>query len=213
MAEVLILYWPALVCVAAAAGLTIAEMRGWHAGQWAFKPLASLMFVTQAVLLGAFGSLYGSLVLAALVLCLIGDVVLIIRDREALFKAGIGVFLLGHIVYIAAFASAGLSLMPMVPGALIMAGVTFIYWRYISARLAPDFKAQVGAYTAVINVMVITAFGASTPGGWTVPLAAVMFALSDMMVGRDRFVASAPVNFLIITPLYFGAQLLFAASV
>lgn len=213
MAEVLTLYWPALVCVAAAAGLTIAEMRGWQAGQWAFKPLASLMFVTQAVVLGASGSLYGLLVLAALVLCLAGDVILIIRDREALFKAGIGVFLLGHVAYIAALASTGLALMPMLLGALIMAAVTFLYWRYISARLAPEFKLQVGAYTAVINVMVLAAFGASTPGGWTVPIAALMFALSDMMVGRDRFVASAPVNFLIITPLYFGAQLLFAASV
>ncbi|NHK29317.1 lysoplasmalogenase [Parvularcula flava] len=213
MAEILALFWPSLACIIAAVGLTVAEVRGWQAGQWAFKPLASLMFVTQAMLMGAFGSLYGILVFAALFLCLIGDVILIIRDREALFKAGIGVFLLGHVVYIAAFASTGLVLMPMLLGAVIMAAVTFLYWRYISARLAPDFKGQVGAYTAVINVMVITAFGASTPGGWTVPLAAVMFALSDMMVGRDRFVASTPVNFIVITPLYFGAQLLFAASV
>jgi hypothetical protein len=40
-----------------------------------------------------------------------------------------------------------------------------------------------------------------------------MFAISDMAVARDRFVTQTPANAFVITPLYFGAQLLFAVSV
>jgi len=43
-------------------------------------------------------------------------------------------------------------------------------------------------------------------------IGAVMFAVSDVFVGRDRFVSTNPKNALAITPLYFGAQALIALS-
>ena len=44
------------------------------------------------------------------------------------------------------------------------------------------------------------------------PIGAIMFAISDMFVARDRFVKPDAKNAFAITPLYFGAQAIFALS-
>ena len=154
--------------------------------------------------------------LIALCLCLIGDILLIPRGQGRVFQTGVLAFLTGHLAYIAAFAIAGLALSGLAAGAAVMGMIAFAYWRYISRRLAPEMKAQIGAYTAVICIMVIAAFGAA--GSVSAPMAllpvgALMFAVSDMMVGQDRFVRTAPWHAVVITPLYFTAQVLFALSV
>jgi len=48
---------------------------------------------------------------------------------------------------------------------------------------------------------------------WTVFGAAIAFAISDVFVAKDRFKARKKWHAFIITPLYFGAQALFAYSV
>ena len=204
-------YWPALLCLAAGAGLTAAEVNGWRRAQWLLKPAASGLFVVQALLLGAAGSGYGLLILLALGLCLIGDVLLIPRGNDALFKAGIGAFLAGHLAFIAAFLAVPLPGGSFLTGAVVMLALTGPYLFYIWPQLVSDFRIPVGAYTLVIAVMIVTAFGSGR--WWQVPLAAVMFAGSDMLVGRDRFVREERWHALVITPLYYGAQVLFATSV
>jgi len=44
-------------------------------------------------------------------------------------------------------------------------------------------------------------------------IAAIAFAVSDYFVGMDRFIDPKKYWALLITPLYFGAQALFAISV
>lgn len=201
-----------MICMAAAFLLTASEMTGWKRGAWIFKPVASILFLIVAVFLGAVaGGTYGLLIFIALFLCFIGDILLIPRNNEMLFKAGIGAFLAGHVVYIAAFSLEGLSLQGIQAGAFVTALIVVPYLWYMWPKITPDFKLPVGAYTAVIAAMIVTAFGADA--GWSLPVAALMFAVSDMMVGRDRFVTSVPVNHLVITPLYYGAQLIFAWSI
>jgi hypothetical protein len=46
-----------------------------------------------------------------------------------------------------------------------------------------------------------------------VPVAAVAFYFSDLSVALNRFVKPSMITRLWGTPLYFGAQLLFAATV
>jgi hypothetical protein len=45
-----------------------------------------------------------------------------------------------------------------------------------------------------------------------IPLAAALFAASDVLVARQQFVAPAMANRIIGLPMYFAAQLLFAVS-
>jgi len=60
----------------------------------------------------------------------------------------------------------------------------------------------------------VTAFGAADGvDRWAIALGAAMFALSDVSVARDRFVAKAFVNRAWGLPLYFAAQLILASTV
>jgi len=61
--------------------------------------------------------------------------------------------------------------------------------------------------------MVITALGLPMRGPLSLAMiGALMFAVSDIFVARDRFVSPDPKNALAITPLYFAAQALIALS-
>jgi hypothetical protein len=75
-------------------------------------------------------------------------------------------------------------------------------------------KAPVMAYMAVITAMVALAAGTvALHGNAYILLGAVSFYLSDLSVARDRFVVTAFSNKLWGWPLYFGAQIVLAATV
>ena len=60
--------------------------------------------------------------------------------------------------------------------------------------------------------MVVLAGGTMAATGLQLVIAAVMFAVSDIFVARDRFVSPSVVNRLWGLPLYYAAQLIFALS-
>jgi hypothetical protein len=62
--------------------------------------------------------------------------------------------------------------------------------------------------------MCVAAAGhAAAAGRWAVLAGALLFALSDLAVARDRFVHAGFANKLWGWPTYFGAQLLLAWTV
>lgn len=70
------------------------------------------------------------------------------------------------------------------------------------------------AYILAIVLMCIASAGyASATSNWLALLGAILFALSDISVARDRFVAHGLVNRLWGLPIYFIAQLLLAWSI
>ena len=72
----------------------------------------------------------------------------------------------------------------------------------------------VRVYTAVISLMVITAFG--TLGAGATPLivvGAVLFFLSDLSVAAMRFTEPPFATYVFGLPLYYAAQLCLALSV
>jgi uncharacterized membrane protein YhhN len=208
-------YWPTLICGLAASGLLWAELVKNRRAQWLFKPFAAMMFVLQAIGLGAFASTYGLTILIALTLCAAGDVLLIPRDRARLFMAGMAAFALGHVGYIVAFTLSGIDVPPAflrLAVIIIFVGLGALAW--LRRHVPADMVIPVTGYTFIIIAMVVSAAGAVYSGaGQMVLLAAIMFAVSDMAVARDRFIKPQPINAVLITPLYFGAQLLFASSV
>jgi uncharacterized membrane protein YhhN len=206
-----------LLCALSTSLLLVAEQRGAQTLKWAAKPAASLFFVLAALSAGALESAYGLWVLAALVLCMAGDVLLIPRaDRT--FLAGMGAFGAGHAAYIGAFLSGGgVVLTPLFAvGALVMAAFAGAMLRWLWPHLGA-FRAPVAAYSAIIAVMVATSFFADPPGrpspSWLVIAGAAAFAVSDVAVARDKFVRPEFFNRAWGLPLYYGAQLLLASSV
>ncbi|GGY47565.1 hypothetical protein GCM10007148_16200 [Parvularcula lutaonensis] len=210
-------HWPTLVCLLATSGLTVAEFAGARRAQSVLKPLAAGAFVTQALVAGALGSLYGGAILAALVLSALGDVLLLPRNRPFVFKMGMLAFGLAHGAFAIAFmlmdptTGAG----PVAPYAFAPAfALTVIAIVWLFPKVSKPDRFAIGLYSGVIAAMVWSALllaGGALP--WWVGLAALMFAVSDLFVARDRFVKESPWNSVAISPLYFGAQCLFALSI
>jgi len=184
--------------------------------RWFAKPAASFCFVLVALAGGGLDSVYGQWVLGALVLCTLGDILLIPSGPKT-FLAGMAAFALGHGAYIGAFLSgspeAGLLFYVTAAAMAIFAAFTL---RWLWPQLAA-FRWPVTGYAAIIGVMVSTSVLAAPPGASSpsiiVILGAVGFAISDLAVAKDRFVRPQFFNRLWGLPLYYGAQLMLAASV
>ncbi len=195
-------------------GLLWAEHSDSEPGRWLTKPIASAGFIGAAWMAGAWDSPYGRWVLLALCLCWLGDILLIPYKNDKLFKAGIFSFLLGHMAFTAAFIIRGLSGMYCFTAlALLVLPAGFIL-RWLSPSIPPEMRIPVYAYILAITAMVALAVGTlgqnPTP---LIPLGALLFFCSDLSVARDRFIAQDFFNRLWGLPMYYGAQLILAATV
>lgn len=204
-----------VLCVLFTALLVFAEYHGLARVRWIAKPAASACFVLTAILNGALESVYGVWVLAALALCVLGDILLIPSGTRT-FLAGMGAFALGHAAYIAAFVSGGAD-----PGILFFtaAGAMAIFsalalrwlWRHLGS-----FRWPVTGYALIIAAMVATSTLAAPPDNGSVLMVifgAFAFAVSDLAVAREKFISANFLNKLWGLPLYYGGQLMLAASV
>lgn len=192
--------------------LLIAERQ--RRGTWIAKPLASLGFVAVAWLAGALQSSYGQAVLVGLVLCALGDVLLLPRGAGPAFLAGMASFALGHAAYGCAFWLRGAEPTATAITLSTMGGVAFLTLRWLDPRLPDEMRVPIRAYISVISVMVALAVGTSTAGGDPRPaIGAIAFAISDLSVARERFVHPAFANLAWGLPLYYAAQLVLAWSV
>jgi uncharacterized membrane protein YhhN len=200
------------VTVLGTAGLLVAESKGPQRGTWATKPVASTGFLVAAVGAGALETAPGRVVVLGLALSMAGDVALIGRSRPA-FLAGLGAFLLGHVAFAVAFALRTVEPTAALLGLLAVGFASVVVWRWVSPHVDGAMRAPVAAYVLVISAMVATAAGAvSSAHGVLGLVGAVMFYGSDLAVARDRFVAPGFANRAWGLPLYYAAQLVFAAS-
>ncbi|MEE9346909.1 MAG: lysoplasmalogenase [Robiginitomaculum sp.] len=195
------------------AGLLGAELKQSRRAQIIFKPLAGLAFIALAIFCGALENAYGQLILLALVLSFIGDNLLLRKGTGPAFIGGLFAFLLAHIVYAIAFFRGGsLAFYALLAALAILSALAMgpLYKSHVD-------KATLAAtrlYGAIITIMVALAIRLGMDTGiWIIAVAAIMFAVSDVFVGRDRYIQQSPKNFLAITPLYFGAQAVFALSI
>lgn len=196
---------------AAVAALLWAELQPSRLGVWLLKPIASTLFVITALFAGALASSYGRLVLLGLLFSWLGDV-LLIPKRQLFFIAGLGSFLLAHLAFSAAFLLQPLEVFPLALAAAAAAVVAIIILRWLWPHLPNNFRPAVVSYLGAILLMVVLANGTMVATGPQLAIGAVMFALSDIFVARDRFVQPSVVNRLWGLPLYYAAQLIFAWS-
>ena len=182
-------------------------------GRFLFKPLSALAFLWLALAAGAMDSNYGRCLLAGLVLSACGDICLMF-ERQAAFLAGLFAFLLGHLLYAVAFAQLPWNLVGLawMLGPAIALCLLALLWLW--PHLDTDMKLPVLLYVLVITSMLLAAsLSAGLPGSALAISGAIGFALSDLAVARNQFIAPGPRNGLWGTPLYFASQLLLAASI
>ena len=199
------------VIVGAVASLLRASRVGDRGLEVLSKSIASAAFVVLGAIAWGGGSSVASWLVVGLVLCAVGDV-LLIWDRT--FDLGLVSFLLGHVAYAAAFHAASpltdWTRWILLPVALASVGALVWLWPHLGRR-----RLSVSAYVGVITVMVWGALAVATTGhmGWKIALGAVLFYLSDLTVARDRFIQSDFINRGIGLPMYYAAQVLIALSV
>lgn len=193
--------------------LVLSERAESSAGILAAKPLASSAFVGAAFWWGALSSGYGRLILLALVLSWIGDV-LLISKRRPLFLAGLLSFLMAHFAYASAFYSKGFDATAFGGAIPPLAVAAFLMLRWLGPHLSGPFRFAVPVYVLAIGLMVASAASAAAATSHIACAAgAVLFALSDITVARDRFVAATWRNRAVGLPLYYAAQFLLASTV
>lgn len=205
-----------LVASGLLAGLLTAENKGRTSLILAFKTPLSCLYVIAAVLQPHPVQSYYYLVLGGLVLGLVGDLCLALKGN-APFKAGLVAFLLGHILYIVAFAGLTRPSDWLTPAHLVIAAVgAGVFW-WLRPRLGA-MLIPVCLYIVVISVMLAAAwvsFGnPELPGSGAVTLfiGALCFYASDIFVARDKFVKNQFANRLLGLPLYYAGQFLIAFS-
>jgi uncharacterized membrane protein YhhN len=77
---------PLVLSALAVPALVLCEYRLYRPGRYLFKPLAAMAFLWLAIAAGATGSVYGQWILAGLVCCMAGDL-LLMPDSERWFLA------------------------------------------------------------------------------------------------------------------------------
>jgi uncharacterized membrane protein YhhN len=201
------------ITLAALIGLLVSERLGSAGGRWVFKPLASAGFIATALEVGAADHVYGRVVLAALVLSMLGDVLLIPR-RTAFFMAGIAAFLLAHVAFAAAFVVRGVEPLVVLGAAVVLFVPSWIVLRWLRPFLPQRFLVPVSVYVLAVTSMMVLALAtvAASNGPWLIGAGAGLFYASDFFVARNRFVKPGLTNRLAGLPLYYAGQILLALS-
>jgi len=197
-------------------GLISAERTGRPARILIFKTPLSLLFIVAWSLQSPHNELFSNLILSALVCCCAGDILLAFGSPRT-FLFGLFAFLLGHVMFAAAFYVAGTIGPWMGVGVIIVVVVSGTIWRWLEPHLG-TMTVPVLAYLVIISTMICGA--GAIIGNSHIPdltriavfSGAVLFYLSDIAVARQRFVISDPMNRVVGLPLYYGAQFVLAFS-
>ena len=204
---------PAILSAIAVIALVTIDFRQFRPGRYVFKPLAASAFLWLALALGATNSTYGCWLLAGLVCCMAGDL-LLMAENERAFLAGLVAFLCGHLCYALAFLGLGDSLTGLALSALPALFLMALCMRWLLPHVGADMKVPVSVYTLVITAMLLCAgMSSGHPAAALIISGAWAFAVSDLAVARQQFVQAQRSNALWGTPLYFLAQMLLASSV
>jgi uncharacterized membrane protein YhhN len=199
-----------IVAVVFAAGDWYSRARDNAVLEYVCKPGTLTALILAAVLLDAHDDAVRAWFVAALVLSLIGDVLLMLPKEQ--FVGGLAAFLLAHLCYIGGFVAGGLTAgavaLAVAATAVAIAPVARRILRGVRAS-EPEMTAPVVAYLVVIGAMLACALASGN--GFAIA-GAVLFVASDSMIAWDRFVGSFAAAPVAIMVTYHLAQAGFVLS-
>ncbi|MFD7438572.1 lysoplasmalogenase [Streptomyces sp. NPDC059861] len=150
---------------------------GFEPGHTVAKPLLMPLLALWAHLSGA------PRLLVAALLCGWGGDVLLLSDAEPAFLAGMGLFALGHVCYLALFRAHGRpDTAPRARAGLVALGYAVVLTGTVALLrpgLPADLRVPVAAYSALLTAM---AYGALTRLGLVAGLGGALFMLSDTLI-------------------------------
>jgi alkenylglycerophosphocholine/alkenylglycerophosphoethanolamine hydrolase len=154
------------------------------------------------------------LIAGGLAWSVVGDVLLAMidlgADKNLLFGAGLGAFLIAHLFYIGFFASRGRGLMPLRVLPFLAWGV--VVFVLVQGKLGP-LMIPVAVYILVIVTMMWRAFCLTDGDGRTLSLAqtaawgALLFGISDTLIALNKFWMPIPGAAYAIIVTYWVGQL------
>lgn len=185
----------------------------WHAVfhgvkplEYLCKPLTMVVLIAATLALDIDDTTVRTWFLVALVLCLLGDVFLMLP--QDLFVFGLGSFLLGHVAYIVGMHVAGVDGGRLVVGiVVVLAALSVIGTKVLHGVRAgpePELTGPVVAYMSVISAMVASAIGT---GHVAAVLGATSFYASDALIAWNRFLRETRHARLVIMVTYHLAQI------
>jgi alkylglycerol monooxygenase len=198
--------------VQAAALATATAAQGWIDWHRMLKPAAMLLAIGVLAARLALHRRFTLLLLAALLLCLAGDVFLML---DGLFLPGLVSFLGAHLCFLAAFRQ-GVRWLPSgraLAGTLV-AGVVLV--AVLIPHLGPVLEVAVAVYALVIALMAAQAIGRATVlrdgPSLAVAVGSGLFMLSDATLAIHRFAQPLPLAPFWILSTYYAAQLLIVCN-
>lgn len=166
------------------------------------KPLVMVVLLGLAVTIDANPTSARVWFVAALAAGLVGDVLLLPAvDR---FLAGLVAFGVGHILYLVGLAQIDRDQTMLLVG--IVGGIALLAALgrpIVKAVWSTPMAVPVSLYMAIIASMVALAVGT---GRWLIGVGGIAFALSDALLGSDRFVTSRPETRVWVHILYHLGQ-------
>lgn len=207
-----------VICIAVGllCGLLVFEKTKNAKGVVSAKAALSFLFVVTALGQVHQNYYYYAFLVAGLVFCFGGDVLLAIRQTRT-FLYGLVAFTFGHVSYSIAFYSIGKIQLKAALAAAVILIISFTVYFKLLPYLG-KMKVPVLMYVIVISVMLLAAWlvtinpAIGIRGRGMIITGAVLFYCSDLFVARERFVAHEFFNRLIGLPLYYVAQYLLAFS-
>ena len=194
------------LALVAAVGDWVAVHRGQKVLEYVCKPLTLVLLTTAALALDPDEGAVRTWFVVALVLCLLGDVFLMLPQDA--FVPGLASFLLGHVAYIVGMLVDGVDVARLGIGILVVTvavaviGLTIL--RAVRAGPEPELTGPVMAYMVVISVMVACAVGVGHPAG---VVGAGLFYASDSLIAWNRFIGETRHGRLAIITTYHLAQM------
>ena len=185
------------------------------------KAMPVLLMVTLVLILAEGHGSYTHRVASGLAASAVGDILLDLVDTPWLsgmdgFLGGLCAFLAAHVCYISAFSCNELkpTLLTVGPAVGCVVGIFLV----LQPGLGPGLAAPVLAYSIAIGLMLVAALSRNPEGYaslWSWRCGAVgasVFALSDAILGYNRFVAPVTHAKWLIMGTYWLAQYLIAMS-
>ena len=179
-----------------------------------FKTMTMIwILVIAASATGQVSSYYKAMIIGGLCFSLLGDLLLLYPQQS--FVHALTSFLVAHLFYIAAFAPAAIEGMTFT-GVLVFLVLGSIIYIVLRSELG-TVKGPVTLYIIVLMMMGIAALsrwaGTGEAGSGFAFAGALLFILSDFLLGFDRFKKRFMGAQIIVLGTYYAAQMLIAFSV
>jgi uncharacterized membrane protein YhhN len=183
----------------------IAVDREAKALEYLCKPLTLALLLASALALDPTDPAVRGWFALALVLCLLGDVLLMVP--QDLFVPGLVSFLFGHLAYIVGMHLDGVDAARAAVGVVLVLVAIATLGRHIVKAVGrgdePELQVPVLAYMAVISVMVVSAIGTGHPAAI---VGAALFYASDSLIAWNRFLHSSKRGQMAVIVTYHLAQ-------